>query len=326
MLAGLPSGQVSEDLVVGYTTSDDAAVLRIGGTRALVQTIDFFTPVVDDPGLFGEIAAANAVSDVYAMGATPALGLAIAMFPTDQLPLEVLSQILAGGEKKASEAGFPIAGGHTMIDDVPKYGLAVTGFVDVDRLIRNSTAKPGDSIYLTKPLGNGILVSAYRAVTTASRLKQSFAKIPPTFDSAVEWMCLLNRDAAIAMTEVGVSAATDVTGYGLLGHLLEVCEASGVGATIYSSEVPVLEGARDYVRKGLAPAGTKRNEDAFRDRVRSESDEDYRLCCDAQTSGGLLICVDAEREPRLRERLEDLSVFHRRIGEITSHEGRIELK
>lgn len=320
MLASLPGGPVTDDLIVGNSTCDDAAVLRIDGSRALVQTVDFFTPIVDDPGLFGEIAAANAVSDIYAMGATPAIALALAMFPKGVLPLEVLTEILAGGERKAREAGFVIAGGHTMIDDVPKYGLAVTGFVEIDELVRNSTAQPGDAIYITKPIGNGTLVAAYRAAVAASKTA------PPGFDAAVEWMCRLNRDAALAMTAVGVSAATDVTGYGLIGHLLEVCEASRVGARIISSDVPVLEGVRDYVRKGVAPGGTVRNEDAFRDRVEINDEEDYRILCDAQTSGGLLIFVETEKESTLRDRFERLGVFHRRIGEISSDEGRIALK
>jgi len=301
-------------------------VFRIDGTRALVQTVDFFTPVVDDPGLFGEIAAANSLSDIYAMGATPVLGLALAMFPTDKLPLSVLEEILAGGGRKALEAGFPIAGGHTMIDDTPKYGLAVTGFVDVDRIVRNSTACPGDGLFLTKPIGNGILVSAYRAVTTSSRLRRSFAKTPRGFDVAVDWMTKLNREAANVMGEVGVSAATDVTGYGFIGHLLEMCEGSGVGARIEVAEVPVLEGTRDYVRKGFAPAGSIRNESSFRDRVRTKSEEDYRIMCDAQTSGGLLMAVPKDRERSLVDGFAEANVFLRKVGEITDGEVRIDLE
>ena len=197
--------------------------------------MDFFTPIVDDPYLFGAIAAANSVSDIYAMGATPILGLAIAAFPTDVLPLEVLQEILRGGSEKAAEAGFPIAGGHTIIDDVPKYGLAVTGVVSVAKLVRNSTAKPGDALVLTKPIGNGILISAYRALT----MRRFGRRTPPSLDDAIRWMTMLNRDAAAAMTEVGVSAATDITGYGLIGHLLEMCAGSGTGAEIRAAAVPV---------------------------------------------------------------------------------------
>src|ERR1043166_9223901 len=214
------------DLLVGTSTNDDAAVLRIQGDTAIAQTVDFFTPIVDDPFTFGAIAAANSVSDIYAMGATPILGLAIAGFPTDKLPLETLHEILRGGATKAAEAGFPVAGGHTIIDDVPKYGLAVTGVVSVDKLVRNSTARPGDVLFLTKPIGNGSIVTAYRTHKN------------PNIDEAIEWMLRLNRDAARVMTEVGVTAATDITGYGLVGHLLEMCVDAG--AEIHVSQVPVL--------------------------------------------------------------------------------------
>jgi selenide,water dikinase len=178
--------------------------MRIVGDIAIAQTVDFFTPIVDDPYLFGQIAAANSISDIYAMGATPILGLAIAGFPTDKLPLEVLEQILRGGAEKALEAGFSIGGGHTIIDDVPKYGLVVTGIVSVEKLVRNSTARVGDVLFLTKPIGNGILVSAHRS-------KKLFHK-KPALDEAIGWMTRLNRDAAKAMVEAGASAATDITG------------------------------------------------------------------------------------------------------------------
>ncbi len=167
-------------------------MVRISGDLAIAQTVDFFTPIVDDPYLFGAIAAANSVSDIYAMGATPIVGLAIAAFPTDILPLDVLQEILRGGSEKAAEAGFPIAGGHTIIDDVPKYGLAVTGVVSVLKLVRNSTAKAGDTLVLTKPVGNGILISAYRALTR----KRFGRRTPPSVEEAVHWMTMLNRDAA----------------------------------------------------------------------------------------------------------------------------------
>src|SRR5207302_6616018 len=205
VLAKLPSDEGLEDLLVGYGTNDDAAVLRINGDQAIAQTVDFFTPIVDDPYLFGAIAAANSVSDIYAMGATPILGLAIAAFPTDVLPLEVLEQILRGGVDKAKEAGFPIAGGHTIIDDIPKYGLAVTGVVAVDKIIRNSTARVGDVLFLTKPIGNGILVSAFRSLSHR-RFRRNHA---PDISEATRWMTMLNRDAAKVMAKIGVSAATD---------------------------------------------------------------------------------------------------------------------
>jgi selenide,water dikinase len=310
------------DLLVGHQTSDDAAVLRISGDQAIAQTVDFFTPIVDDPYLFGAIAAANSVSDIYAMGATPILGLAIAAFPTGVLPLEVLEQILRGGVDKAKEAGFPVAGGHTIIDDIPKYGLAVTGIVAVDKIVRNSTAKAGDDLFLTKPIGNGILVCAYRALSRKPVLKKG----APDLSEATRWMTMLNRDAAKAMQEVGVSAATDITGYGLVGHLLEMCEGSKVGAEIRVSAVPVLAGAREYLARKYRPAGTLRNAEAFRKRVDVRVDEsEYILMCDAQTSGGLLISVSQARSSALEKRLRDGGLFYAKIGKVTDRSGSVTL-
>jgi selenide,water dikinase len=308
------------DLLVGYGTNDDAAVLRIAGDQAIAQTVDFFTPIVDDPYVFGAIAAANSISDIYAMGATPILGLAIATFPTDVLPLEVLHEILRGGAEKAAEAGFPIAGGHTIIDDVPKYGLAVTGIVHVDRLVRNSTAKAGDALMLTKPIGTGILICAYRAASMKHRPG-------PPIDEALRWMAMLNRDAAAAMVEIGVDAATDVTGYGLIGHLLEMCSGSGVGAEIAMSAVPLLDGAREYLDRGFCPAGTKRNVMSFRQRVESRvSEADFTLLCDAQTSGGLLIAVPPDKTSAFEERFRRGGLFCANIGTLNDRSGTITIR
>jgi selenide,water dikinase len=293
-------------------------VIRIAGDTAIAQTVDFFTPIVDDPYLFGQIAAANSISDIYAMGATPILGLAIAGFPTDKLPLDVLEEILRGGADKAVEAGFPVAGGHTIIDDVPKYGLVVTGVVSVDKLVRNSTGRAGDVLFLTKPIGNGILVSANRA-------KKLFHQ-KPSLDEAIRWMTLLNRDAAKAMVETGASAATDVTGYGLIGHLLEMCEGSGVGADISVSAVPVLDGARAMLARGFRPEGTMRNVRTFQDRVRLNVPEsEYTLMCDAQTSGGLLIAIGSDQAGALESRLRESGLFYAKVGVLTSDRGRITL-
>ena len=315
MLSQLPSPEGLGNLVVGNATNDDAAVLRISGDTAIAQTVDFFTPIVDDPFLFGAIAAANSVSDIYAMGATPILGLAIAAFPTDKLPLEVLHEILRGGASKATEAGFPVAGGHTIIDDVPKYGLAVTGIVSVEKLVRNSTAREGDQLYLTKPIGNGILVSAYRAQTT----KRFFRRATPPVDEAIDWMLKLNRDAATAMLDVGVNAATDITGYGLIGHLLEMCAGSNLGAEISANAVPVLKNARELLARGYRPTGTIRNVDTFRSRVRSTATEgELTLMCDAQTSGGLLIAVASDRASALETRFRESGLFYANIGRMTA--------
>ena len=310
------------DLLVGHRTSDDAAVLRIAGDQAIAQTVDFFTPIVDDPYLFGAIAAANSISDIYAMGATPILGLAIAAFPADVLPLEVLEQILRGGVDKAKEAGFPVAGGHTIIDDIPKYGLAVTGVVAVDKIVRNSTAKAGDTLFLTKPIGNGILVSAYRALTH-KRFRRNHA---PDISEATRWMTMLSRDASKAMVKAGVNAATDITGYGLIGHLLEMCVGSNVGAEIHAASVPVLDGAREYLARGFRPAGTLRNAEAFRKRVDVRVDEsEYTLMCDAQTSGGLLISVPPEKSDALEQRFRDGGLFYAKIGTVTDRTGSVTL-
>jgi selenide, water dikinase len=309
---------VGGDLLVGTSTCDDAAVIRIEGDTAIAQTVDFFTPIVDDPYLFGAIAAANAISDIYAMGATPILGLAIAGFPTDKLPLDVLESILRGGAEKAREAGFSVGGGHTIIDDVPKYGLVVTGIVSVDKLVRNSTARAGDVLYLTKPIGNGILVSAHRAKSLFHR--------PPPLDDAIRWMTLLNRDAARAMVDGGASAATDVTGYGLIGHLLEMCEGAGVGAELRASAVPVLDGAREELARGMRPEGTMRNVATFRDRVRlSAPESELTLMCDAQTSGGLLVAMPRERAAAFETRLDLSGVFYAKVGEMTADSGHITL-
>ena len=323
MLAHLPQAEGLGNLIVGYGTNDDAAVLRLHGDLAIAQTVDFFTPIVDDPYLFGAIAAANSISDIYAMGATPVLGLAIAGFPTDKLPLTVLEEILRGGVEKAAEAGFPVAGGHTIIDDVPKYGLAVTGTALVDRLVRNSTSRPGDLLYLTKPLGTGILISAYRALSVRRPWRRTK---PPDLAEAVRWMAMLNREAASAMVAAGVSAATDVTGYGLIGHLLEMCEGSGTGAEVRMSEVPLLEGARAYLRRGHRPGGSVRNAAAFRKRVElAVSEEDFLLVCDAQTSGGLLMTVSPEREAALLSRFRESGLFYAKIGSITDRRGIVSL-
>lgn len=310
---------------MGHENNDDAAVFRIDGRRVLVQTVDFFTPVIDDPFLFGAIAAANSISDVYAMGAEPILGLAVAGFPTEKLPLEVLEQIFAGGATKAKEAGFPIAGGHTIIDDVPKYGLVVTGVCDADAVVLNSTARPGDLLYLTKPIGNGVAVAAYRAQTERTRWGIGRKHIP-AFDDAVGWMQLLNRDAARAMVAAHATGCTDVTGYGLIGHLREMCNGARAGARISASAIPVIEGVRELMAKGYVPAGTRRNESAFRSSVELRAGEDdLTLCCDAQTSGGLLIAVAPENAKLLETEAATTGTLCSRIGEMTERAGTIEL-
>ncbi len=264
-------------------TADDAGVYRIAPDLALVQTVDVFTPIVDDPYWFGVIAAANALSDVYAMGGAPRLALNFAGFPRAKLSLEILGEILRGGAEKCREAGVVIIGGHTIDDPEPKYGLAVTGFVHPDRIVTNAAAQPGDRLVLTKPLGMGVITTGIKQERTSRA----------TIDEAIRVMAVLNRGGAEAMTEVGVSAATDVTGFGLIGHLYEMTRAAGVQARIRLRDVPILEEAWDLARLGAIPGGTDRNRASVEPVVTWQGVEEAArvLLCDAQTSGGLLIAV-----------------------------------
>ena len=298
-------------LLVGPNTLDDAAVYLLREGLALVQTVDFFTPVVDDPYSFGTIAVANALSDVYAMGGTPLTALNIVAFPSRQLSLEILVEILKGGAAKAEEAGVCIVGGHTIDDPEPKYGLAVTGLVDPQRVVTNSGAKAGCLLVLTKPLGIGIITTAIKRRLASAQLIAEVTRV----------MAALNRGAAEAMLEVGVDACTDVTGFGLLGHLWELTRASGVGARVYLNKVPVMGEAWGLVREGVVPGGTRANHQFLQEGVIWEdiSPEEQLLLCDAQTSGGLLIAVPPEKSGQLLQGLrreEALAVAV--IGEITS--------
>lgn len=276
-------------------TADDAGVYRISADLALVQTVDVFTPVVDEPYWFGAIAAANALSDVYAMGGVPRTALNIAGFPRSKLPLEILGEILHGGGEKCAEAGVAVIGGHTLDDPEPKFGLSVTGFVHPDRVVTNAAARPGDRLVLTKPLGLGVITTGIKQERTTRS----------AIDEAIRVMAALNRAAGQAMTDVGVSAATDITGFGLLGHLHEMTRASGVRARILLSAVPILEEAWGLARAGIVPGGTQRNRAALAGAVIWEGiDEDGQiLLCDAQTSGGLLIAVPGDRLARLVQAL-----------------------
>jgi selenide,water dikinase len=298
---------------VGSATSDDAAVYRIGAGQVLVQTVDFFTPVVDDPFLFGQIAAANALSDVYAMGARPVLALALAAFPMSVLPSSALEEILRGGAEKVREAGAVVGGGHSIDHDIPLYGLAASGLAAETQVIRNVGARPGDALVLTKPLGIGVTVCAARADTLAG---ESMAGVfhrrllsDEAMEEAVAAMAALNRPAAEAMPGFAVHAATDVTGYGLLGHAFEMADGSGVTAEFSVSRIPILSQARRLAEKGIAPAGSRqnfRNLKPLTDVGDGVSEDDLLLLCDAQTSGGLLVSLPAsEAEPyaaRCRER------------------------
>jgi selenide, water dikinase len=267
------------NVLVGATTGDDAAVYRIAADRALVATVDFFTPIVDDPAAYGAIAAANAVSDIYAMGAAPLYALSIVGFPRDLLGTGMLASIVAGGAAKLAEAGVPVVGGHSIDDAEPKFGYAVTGEVHPDRVITNQGARPGDLLFLTKPLGTGL-------VTTA--IKRGLCP-EPLAAAAIAVMTQLNREASLAMVEAGANAATDVTGFGLLGHLRNL----RAGADIEAGAVPYLDGVRDLAARDLFPSGSRRNHASLSADVDwgGLPENEQLLLCDAQTSGGLLVAI-----------------------------------
>ncbi|MET7381605.1 selenide, water dikinase SelD [Streptomyces sp. NPDC005526] len=282
-------------LLVGLATGDDAAVVALPGqgpgpARAMVSTADFFTPVVDDPYDWGRIAAANALSDVYAMGGTPVLAVNLLAWPRGVLPFDLAREVLRGGLDIATEAGCHVGGGHSVDDPEPKYGMAVTGLADPGRLLRNDAGRPGVPLSLTKPLGLGVLNNRHKA--TGER-----------FEQAVATMVALNRDAAAAALDAGVRCATDVTGFGFLGHLHKLARASGVTAVVDTAAVPLLDGAREAVREGYVSGGTRRNLDwvaPFTDFGGSDTDTRL-LLADAQTSGGLLVAGEVPGAPVVGE-------------------------
>jgi selenide,water dikinase len=279
-------GQSGKDVLVGLDDGDDAAAVLVGDL-AVLSTADFFTPVVDDAYDWGRIAAANALSDIYAMGGRPVVAINLVGWPRDVLPLELMTEVLRGGLAVASEAGCPVIGGHSIDDPEPKYGMAVTGVADPDRLLRNDAAEPGLPLTLTKPLGVGLL---------NNRHKQT----GEVFAEAISIMTRLNRDAAAAAVATGVRAATDVTGFGLLGHLYKMCRASRVGAVIDRAAVPVIESAREALRDGFVSGGTRRNLDWVRPHLHIGSgvtEDDLLLLADAQTSGGLLVVGELPGHP-----------------------------
>jgi len=301
---------VDPDILVGANASDDAAVVKLNDDTALVATVDFFTPVVDDPYTFGAVAAANALSDIYAMGAVPLFALNIVGFPVDRLPVFVLEDILAGGRDKAAEAGIFILGGHSVEDSEPKYGMVVIGKVHPEQVLTNGGGRAGDALVLTKPLGTGILATALKA----GMLDEPDAR------QAADTMAALNRVAAETMARYDVSACTDVTGFGLMGHLLELVRASGVGAEVLAECVPVLGRARELAEADVIPGGTRNNLAHVGDAVQWDdrlAQVERLLLCDAQTSGGLLIAVsEAEADPMVAE-LNRQKLQAARIGRLT---------
>lgn len=292
-------------------TRDDAGYVPFGG-GLLLQTADFFTPIVDDPYRFGQISAANAFSDIYAMGGEPVTALNLVAFPCS-LDLGILREILAGGQSKIEEAGARLCGGHSVQDDEPKYGLSVTGFVEEDKLVRNAGAKVGDALVLTKPLGLGILTTA---------LKRSLVS-EAAIEDAVSTASQLNRGARDAMRDISPSAATDVTGYGFLGHLSEMLEASGVGAVVRSSEVPVWERAVPLAGDGCYPGGLKSNREYLEGRVFADGvgTNDLLPLYDPQTSGGLLVAVPHEKVSAFVDSLQKGGTSGAVVGEVVEGQG-----
>ena len=295
------------DALVGYATGDDAAVYRIADDRAVVVTADFFTPIVDDPYDFGRIAAANALSDIYAMGARPLFVLNLVGFPRKLLSEGILEEILRGGSDVARQAGVPTLGGHSIDDEEPKYGLVAVGEAHPEKLVTNAAARVGDVLVLTKPIGSGVIATAIKKGAASAEVVRT----------AVEVMSTLNRGAAEAMVALGVRAATDVTGFGLLGHLHRMLLASGVAARVRAADVPLLPGARGLAEAGHVPGGTKRNLADVSGHVTFAApvDESTRtLLGDAQTSGGLLIAVPTDRLSGLLDELRGRAPVAALIG------------
>jgi len=311
VLCQLPKSY-DENLLVGIETSDDAAVYKISEDTALIQTVDFFTPVVDDPYIYGQIAATNSLSDVYAMGGEPKMAMNIICFPNCLSP-DIMAQILKGGFDKVTEANAIVIGGHTIEDDEPKYGLCASGFIHPKDILTNCNAKVGDALVLTKPLGIGIMNTAIKAQMADEK----------GYNKAVHVMTTLNKFAKDAMLKVGVNSCTDVTGFGLLGHALEMAEGSGVSIVLDSDKVKVINEAVEFANMGLIPAGAYSNKKFIGDKVRFvESVPQYLrdILYDPQTSGGLLISVPKEKLHLLLDELKDSPTEYSCIGEVIEKE------
>ena len=298
-------------LIVGNSSKDDAAVVDIGNGQGIVSTTDFFMPIVDDPYDFGRIAATNAISDIYAMGAQPLLAIAILGWPVNVLPPEIAREVIRGGRAVCDAAGIALAGGHSIDAPEPIFGLAVTGVVDKQHLKRNDTATAGCRLYLTKPLGIGILTTAEKK----SKLRLQDVGV------ARDWMCTLNAPGSRFGKLAGVAAMTDVTGFGLLGHLVEMAEGSGLTARIDYAAVPRLAGVSHYLAEGCAPGGTQRNFDSYGHKIAPLAQEEQRLLlCDPQTSGGLLVAVTPEGEAEFLAVAAGLGLVLEPIGQMTARQ------
>jgi selenide,water dikinase len=311
LLAGFAPAR-SDDLLVGLEPADDAAVYRLDAERALVFTVDFFPPLVDDPADYGAIAATNALNDVYAMGGTPLLALSIAAFP-EELPVDMLAAIFAGADSQVRGAGAILAGGHTIRDLEPKYGLAVVGTVHPEGIWRKDGANPGDAIYVTKPLGTGLILTGF---------KRRLAGTQP-LERAVRWMRTLNNEAADALRPFEPNAVTDVTGFGLFGHAHEVAERSAVRIRLEPERFPAIDGALDLARKGVRTSGDPRNRDFVNGRLSAKEISPVleALGYDPQTAGGLLLSIPAEKSPTLELAFEQRRLFLRRIGVVEAGSG-----
>lgn len=293
-------------LLVGNETRDDAAVYNIGNGVGIISTTDFFMPIVDDPFDFGRIAATNAISDVYAMGGKPIMAIAILGGPIDKLAPEVAQQVIEGGRYVCQQAGISLAGGHSIDAPEPIFGLAVTGIVSTEQVKKNSAAKAGCKLFLTKPLGIGILTTAEKK----SQLRPEHQGV------ATETMCQLNKSGADFAHIPGVTAMTDVTGFGLLGHLSEICQGSGVQATLHFSSIPRLPAVEEYIAAGCVPGGTGRNFDSYGHLIGKMSDLQKSLLCDPQTSGGLLLAVLPDAEAQVQEIAAQHGMTLSAIGEL----------
>lgn len=301
-------------MLVGFDSSDDAAVYRVTNDLAIVQTVDFFPPMVDDPFVFGQVAAANALSDIYAMGAVPSIAMNLLCFPSC-LPVSAVGEILAGGYEKVKEAGAVIAGGHTIEDPEPKYGLCVTGFIHPEKILTNSGCRQGDVLVLTKALGSGILSTA----AMAGLLDQT------EYRRMVELMTALNAGAGNAMTRVGANACTDVTGFGLLGHAYEMAKGSGVTIEMKARSVPMDPKALELAKEGIIPAGAYRNREYIQGDAQIMQTVPLELSdvmCDPQTSGGLLISLPEEKAPKLLSQLELVTGEARVVGRVLPFAGK----
>jgi len=308
ILGKLPEMKNSS-LLVGTESSDDAAVYKLTDDIALIETLDFFTPVVDDPYTFGQIAATNSLSDIYAMGGEPKVALNIVCFPAC-LPIDVLSDILRGGADKVLEAGAVVVGGHSVDDNEPKYGLSVTGVVNPDKILKNNTAKEGDLLILTKPIGVGIINAAIKGEIAS----------PEAYMRAVEVMTTLNKYAFLKVKDLEINSCTDVTGFGLMGHLYEMASGSSHSINVYKNRVPVIEGAIEYAKMGLVPAGTYKNKSYLDGKYSLSGVEEYMedILFDPQTSGGLIFSMREIDAIKAMSALKELNLKSAIIGEVTA--------